>query len=602
MIQQRQQQEQRRGQQQDTVTVTNDGCDESKCVSRGLSLLSNHSFTCYGNGVNFPMMCADGYQPRVIDTEPSILDTTPLEELSEHFPWMYREDGGDVLLQYFTCCPPDLSADSTITRRCSDPTTTVDDNTDVSLVCNDNNTWMHPRQMKTNNAELYTPLYTVALVQSYMCCDSIIPNDQNTTTNFLDETECVPYHDDFFYGQQMRRNTYGKIAPVFCNFPDEDFRFPRPLEITDSLYTNYKCCKTGPALPPFVQDSAFKLTVYPVIVFSSIAATSCIVLILGLLIPFFMQLKDRTYQRAQRTGRRRSSQESQGSGNLRRAEPSYTTYNLYLVYLAIPDLIISLYYIGLFGSVANQKIYPVTYQFYIMSRDSVGFSITVAYTMANLYLNAVISYEVFILLRNSHKVQRHNPPSILKVTLQAAAVYCFSIILFIIDFSIGSAASKAYNEYDYEKFNNIDEIAEIWFSVFPLIGILPIGFLGCVCIMIWWRGYMSSMNGITARDKAMRELTWYFFRIVAVFVGLWLPALIIVQIRYAPWTPAITTLFATIQPIASTCMAMTKSDVKKYIFDLITLSYIRTAKSQERQSNSEDHLRTGMATAEIVVQ
>ena len=36
-------------------------------------------------------------------------------------------------------------------------------------------------------------------------------------------------------------------------------------------------------------------------------------------------------------------------------------------------------------------------------------------------------------------------------------------------------------------------------------------------------------------------------------------------------------LFCGIQPIVSTCMAMTKSDVRKYTRDLITLSYVRKA-------------------------
>ena len=39
-------------------------------------------------------------------------------------------------------------------------------------------------------------------------------------------------------------------------------------------------------------------------------------------------------------------------------------------------------------------------------------------------------------------------------------------------------------------------------------------------------------------------------------------------------------LFVGIQPIVSTCMAMTKADVKKYVIELITLSYIRTKHSQ----------------------
>jgi hypothetical protein len=36
-------------------------------------------------------------------------------------------------------------------------------------------------------------------------------------------------------------------------------------------------------------------------------------------------------------------------------------------------------------------------------------------------------------------------------------------------------------------------------------------------------------------------------------------------------------IFCGIQPIVSTCMAMTKSDVKKYTTNLITLSYVRTS-------------------------
>ena len=129
---------------------------------------------------------------------------------------------------------------------------------------------------------------------------------------------------------------------------------------------------------------------------------------------------------------------------------------------------------------------------------------------------------------------------------------------------------------------------------------MPIGFLGCMCVMIWRRGYIPSMNGISARDKSMRELSWYFFRIIAVFVGFWLPTMIVSLIGISnntSWVGPVFSLLVTIQPIASTCMAMTKSDVKKYIFDLITLSYIRTTKSQEHQSNIDDRLCTGMASA-----
>jgi hypothetical protein len=64
---------------------------------------------------------------------------------------------------------------------------------------------------------------------------------------------------------------------------------------------------------------------------------------------------------------------------------------------------------------------------------------------------------------------------------------------------------------------------------------------------------------------------------------LWLPGICLVVIGASETEEygnliCIGYLFCGIQPILSTCMAMSKSDVRKYTKDLITLSYIRTAK------------------------
>jgi hypothetical protein len=45
-------------------------------------------------------------------------------------------------------------------------------------------------------------------------------------------------------------------------------------------------------------------------------------------------------------------------------------------------------------------------------------------------------------------------------------------------------------------------------------------------------------------------------------------------------------LYCGIQPIVSTCMTMTKSDVKKYTMDLITLSCVRTSLSEETHTGN----------------
>jgi len=73
---------------------------------------------------------------------------------------------------------------------------------------------------------------------------------------------------------------------------------------------------------------------------------------------------------------------------------------------------------------------------------------------------------------------------------------------------------------------------------------------------------------------------WYFLRIFVVFYLIWSPGMymLVVGTAYELFNKkliCIGYLFCGIQPIVSTCMAMTKSDVMKYTRDLITLSYIR---------------------------
>ena len=107
------------------------------------------------------------------------------------------------------------------------------------------------------------------------------------------------------------------------------------------------------------------------------------------------------------------------------------------------------------------------------------------------YLNCVVSYEILILLRNCHQGIRIDPPSLLKVTLQAMAVYMFSITVYIIHYFIGRAATEAIHfflgKFDYHDVNLI------W-SIFVTY-LLPVAFFLYVWITIKCRGYMPSVTG-----------------------------------------------------------------------------------------------------------
>lgn len=571
---QKQQQQHRRPQQDEAND--DDDCDESKCVSTGMSGDFNSSFTCFTDGRYDPMMCADGYKPRIVEKEPTVLDN--LLSMDDD-----RYDQFDVSYQYFTCCPPRLSAKTNISRRCSNPTTnfygSIVANTNnnksnsTSMICNDD-TRPYPHQMKMNKHA-----NSGELIPSYMCCDSA----ENKTADFRDETECVPYHNEFYERQISARNEIGYITTMMCDFPDGAYQFPRHLPTNSSSFTYFECCKTGPG-QLFLQDAAFKRTVYPQIAISSIAVIFCIILIISLSIPLLIQLKKQRKQTKQRTSR-----QSRGAD-----ESDYSTYNLYLVYLAIPDLILNLYLLGMYGSYANQKFNTGFHGSIIREDisaiiDSFEGAFVVACSTANLFLNAVVSYEVLILLRNSNQVRRSNPPSLRKVTLQAVVVYSFSMLVFVIHYCISSAAAKADKKGDYERSGSLWS-ANLYWS-FVVTYALPIGFFGCVSIIIWCRGYIPSATG------RMKELAWYFFRVIVVFCLFWIPGMYFLLVGaadkdYGGKHVTIGLLFCALQPIVSTCMAMTKSDVRKYIFDLISISYCFDRKSEAQRRETQNTVNT----------
>ena len=72
--------------------------------------------------------------------------------------------------------------------------------------------------------------------------------------------------------------------------------------------------------------------------------------------------------------------------------------------------------------------------------------------MQSKYLNCVVSYEVLILLRNSYNTTRCDPPSLVKVTLQAALVYSVAILVFITYYVIGRKQYKSYYQGDFDTY------------------------------------------------------------------------------------------------------------------------------------------------------
>ena len=373
-------------------------------------------------------------------------------------------------------------------------------------------------------------------------------------STFLENIECVPYYKlnatGYYPALLPQEQEIGWILPLECEIAE----FPVPRLLNSS---SYECCKIG-TLPQqrYYTNDDFYATVSIELVAYSLAAIASALIAVGLLAPL---LSDLLNQRQGGTSKRKSLKRSKSRRILAPAKPRYSTYNLYLVYLAIPDLMYALLRIWIDCCMLTQRSIPKGWENgrYFGSSSSWPSIFRLAYLMANLVMNAVISYEVLVLLRSSRAVQRIKQPSLKRANLQGLAVYVLSLI-----YAVGMWTALERS------------ICLGHALLFPTLYVLGVNFV------IWWRGYLPPSSGrnnsspTTPSERAMRTLALYFFCIAYVFIGVWVPALAFERYgNYTKnrWANFLYLLIPAIQAIVSTGMILTKPDVRKHVWNLLTL-------------------------------
>ena len=603
--------------QQDDYEVDSSGCDESKCVSRGYSDLHDDCFTCYGGDADslVPRMCADGFLPLVVDNE-----TTNSAEM-----------------KYFTCCPPWEEDPSAAVRRCSDPIILseeegFDENNDI---CDefDNELWREPREM---NAAGEKPV-------SIVCCNPLDFND--TMIDFLEDTECVPYRNDHYEAARVQNKIgkldvvfcdlddfafarpidgftevasngryqccrEGPSLPTFVH----DRAFNITIYVTIGLFAIAALLSAivaiGLLIPLFIEILSKRMPKRE----SSMSRFHFSFNFSNSNFGSHASEGSLSREKCQNKVSKSSHSESHFSvdnlssgqpehvhdythhipcpvqhhrrrssvGNLKgRLPPKYSTYNLYLAYLALIDLFYCSYSIWEYQRYVNQTFDPSLYVTIAVSSPGMRNANTprdeptmAPYIIANMWINVVICHQVLVLLRASYARQRINQPSILKVNLQAGGVCLISAIVGVAFYYVITPAWEARNMGDFERYESF--YAKVRPVLFLFGIVIPLVYVIFVTVLIWWKGYLPPVTGKSRRKKAVRELTLYVFRIVAVFIGHWLPWFFfrfLADYTGQVWPDLLAQYAVAIQPMVSTCLVLTKSDSKKYILDFVTLAY-----------------------------
>jgi hypothetical protein len=144
-------------------------------------------------------------------------------------------------------------------------------------------------------------------------------------------------------------------------------------------------------------------------------------------------------------------------------------------------------------------------------------SILIFYWVSNLFLNAVIVYELNVLIAKSYKRIRYRPPTLKRIHKQVAVVYFFGILMVV---WINLDVSWSFYDMKSYKFGSPDD------GIFGQLGgaitvmsvlMIPVIYAIFIRIRIWKKKLLPKIG----RTKV---LSLFFMRIIAVFILGYLPS------------------------------------------------------------------------------
>jgi len=262
-----------------------------------------------------------------------------------------------------------------------------------------------------------------------------------------------------------------------------------------------------------------------------------------------------------------------------------STYNLYLVFLSIPDCIYNCFLVYLFARFEKytEKSEPTPNGEFPLIAHPFDLALFSACAAASLYTNAIIAYEILKLLRNSKKRKRSKAPTMRMATKQAACSYLIGVTVYLVDDRAG----------DFFKGDTLPQWAKHWI-VYPIYFVVaifaPMLYLLWVCFRIYWEKLVGDVR--SKAGKRLTVLVRYFSRIIIVYVCIWLPAAILYNFQwFASYNPGLyyykACIMYAVQVWVSFGLSLSKPDVRKNFKDLLMLRSFQFSSREESQGISK---------------
>lgn len=485
-------------------------CDDTKCNGTGVETPEGYISQCWGigPGTGFPFACNEGYE--VKQFSPPILFENEFE------------------FEYFTCCSEEdevsNAPENALQLQCVDT-----ECIDISL----NDCWVDPTVEEfTCGSERFkyprlsglggyvvvddTPVW----FEHYVCCNMIFGEEAPDVNSFAPEG-CVYDACSSFSMTGIGKGTDcwadGPMEPMTCD--SDVYKYPRKtgrMGLQDSFYwSNYMCCDTDDGTPPLQRSIVIREWFR--ISFASLGLICTFILVASIMSSRYV---------------------------------CSHSYNLYLIGLAIPDGVLNCFELlgGAFsvaGGIATA----------IKRGESFIFTF---YTVANIWLNTIVAYQVYKLLRHSKERRRVSPPSKRSVLLQTLVVYLLGIILAVVNVIIRQSGLFEWEGDEYDA--QVTILNTTWYCLISTPAFAYIAYVVFRC----WHGGLIPLSGRT------RQIFFYFFRIVFVFTVFWVPTVVLLSTSRTASNTNGTSIYAahylaSIQAFVSFAIAMCKQDVRKAV-------------------------------------
>jgi hypothetical protein len=242
-------------------------------------------------------------------------------------------------------------------------------------------------------------------------------------------------------------------------------------------------------------------------------------------------------------------------------------FNRYLIYLMIPDIIFSIscgltcFFNGLEGHYISE--WPCKAQSFYFVFDVAG----------NSWLNAAVCKQLFQMLSCAERFQRYSPPTLHRVNMDAVVIYAWAAFV---------ASWGLYDQpwWPHKSFLVIGAACiPVDFSTGSTIFYYLIFFpslIGIPLLYVIYAGYQIRKRKLIPPTGKRRVLSIYFLRLVAVFVIMWVPALLFMTVLnrwIGHWVIWFGGTWSHMQGGVSAAVSLFKPDIAKTVYRFWTCQW-----------------------------